>query len=82
MPDEIVPPPYIFEGADSTGPAQTTAKSMTSAVRETVHRAGEAFDAAKRPGMPLSILSNIAREAPLGALFAAFVIGVMVGRRG
>ena len=39
------------------------------------------MDSAKKPGMPLSVLSNVAREAPLGALFAAFLVGVLIGRR-
>jgi len=29
--------------------------------------------------MPLSILSNIAREAPLGSLLVAFLLGVAIG---
>jgi hypothetical protein len=37
----------------------------------------------RRPeaGMPLSILSNIALEAPLGSLLVAFLLGVLVARR-
>jgi hypothetical protein len=31
--------------------------------------------------MPLSVLSNIAREAPLGSLLIAFLLGVAVARR-
>jgi hypothetical protein len=31
--------------------------------------------------MPLSILSNIAREAPLGSLLVAFLLGAAVARR-
>jgi len=31
--------------------------------------------------MPLSILSHIAREAPLGSLLIAFLLGVAVARR-
>jgi hypothetical protein len=34
-----------------------------------------------KPGMPLSILSNIAREAPFGSLLVAFLLGVAVARR-
>jgi hypothetical protein len=33
------------------------------------------------PGMALSILSNIAREAPLGSLLVAFLLGVAFARR-
>jgi hypothetical protein len=35
----------------------------------------------RKPGMPLSVLSNIAREAPLGSLLIAFLLGVAVARR-
>ena len=31
--------------------------------------------------MPLSVLGNIAREAPLGSLLIAFLLGVAVARR-
>jgi hypothetical protein len=31
--------------------------------------------------MPLGVLSNAVREAPLGALFIAFVAGMVVARR-
>jgi len=41
----------------------------------------DAYDTARKPGMPLSILSNIAREAPLGSLLVAFLLGVAVARR-
>jgi hypothetical protein len=50
-------------------------------VKGTAHRIGDAIDAGKKPGMPLSILSNIAREAPLGSLLAAFLLGIAVARR-
>lgn len=38
-------------------------------------------DGAKKPGMPLSVLSNIARKAPLGSLLVAFLLRVAIGRR-
>ncbi|MDB5633121.1 MAG: hypothetical protein JWR49_1976, partial [Tardiphaga sp.] len=50
-------------------------------VKDTVHRIGDAIESGKKPGMPLSILSNIAREAPLGSLLVAFLLGVAVARR-
>ena len=40
-----------------------------------------AIEAGRKPGMPLSVLSNIAREAPLGSLLVAFLLGVAVARR-
>jgi hypothetical protein len=50
-------------------------------VKGTVHRIGAAIDTGRKPGMPLSILSNMAREAPLGSLLVAFLLGVAVARR-
>ena len=46
---------------------------------EILRRAGDqvrnAIKSGRQPGMPLSILSNIAREAPLGSLLCAFLSG-------
>ena len=80
MKDDIPPQPYIYEGIQSER-SRPPIEAVTETVKDTVKRASAAFDSAKKPGMPLSILANIAREAPLGALFAAFIVGVMVGRR-
>ena len=54
---------------------------VTEAVKDTANRIGDAIETGKKPGMPLSILSNIAREAPLGSLLVAFLLGVAVARR-
>jgi hypothetical protein len=54
---------------------------VSEAVKGTAHRIGDAIDAGRKPGMPLSILSNIAREAPLGSLLVAFLLGIAVARR-
>src|SRR5437588_11417011 len=54
---------------------------VTEAVKGTVNRVSGAIEAGRKPGMPLSILSNIAREAPLGSLLVAFLLGVAVARR-
>lgn len=82
---DIPPQPYIYEGADPMDEPRRTAKSTASRVFETLSRAGnaltEAFDNAKKPGMPLSVLSNVAREAPLASLLAAFLLGVAISRR-
>jgi hypothetical protein len=54
---------------------------VSDTVKATAHRLSDAYDTARKPGMPLSILSNIAREAPLGSLLVAFLLGVAVARR-
>ena len=46
-----------------------------------MHRIGDAIESGKKPGMPLSVLANVAREAPLGSLLVAFLLGVAVARR-
>jgi hypothetical protein len=74
-------PPLVYDGLDPVPEAKSTVQNATDAVRETAHRIGGAIDAGRKPGMPLSILSNIAREAPLGSLLAAFLLGVAFARR-
>lgn len=80
----VAPPkqPYIYEGIDPEPQTKSAVESFTDTLRDGIDRTCHAFEAAKKPGMPLSILSNVAREAPLGALLAAFVVGILVGRRG
>jgi hypothetical protein len=74
-------PPLVYDGLDPVPEAKSTVQNATDAVRETAHRIGGAIDAGRKPGMPLSILSNIAREAPLGSLLVAFLLGVAFARR-
>lgn len=81
MSDDAPPPPFIYEGLDPAAEPKSTIAEVSEAVKDTVHRVGNAIDNGRKPGMPLSILSNIAREAPLGSLLVAFLLGVAVGRR-
>ena len=74
-------PPYIYDGLDPVPHPKSTLGNAADAVKRTAHQVGEAIDAGRKPGMPLSILSNIAREAPLGSLLAAFLLGVAFARR-
>jgi hypothetical protein len=79
MMSDDAPPP--FEAVDPESDQKSKMAEVSDAVVGTAHRIGDAIDAGKRPGMPLSILSNIAREAPLGSLLVAFLLGVVVARR-
>jgi hypothetical protein len=79
MSDDAPFPP--FESFDTESDQKSKIAEMSDAVVGTAHRIGDAIDAGKQPGMPLSILSNIAREAPLGSLLTAFLLGVVVARR-
>jgi hypothetical protein len=54
---------------------------VADAVKGAAQKIGQAVDSGRKPGMPLSVFSNIAREAPLGSLLIAFLLGVAVARR-
>ena len=81
MSEDNPPPPYVYDGLEPPAEPKSTAREVSDAMKDTAHRIGDAIDAGKKPGMPLSILSNVVREAPLGSLFAAFLLGVVVARR-
>jgi hypothetical protein len=80
MSDDVPPPPFVYEGLDPTPEPKPTIEKISEAVKGTAQRVGDAVDAGRKPGMPLSILSNIAREAPLGSLLVAFLLGVAIAR--
>jgi hypothetical protein len=81
MSDGVPLPPFVYEGLDPVPEPKPTIEKVSEAVKGTVYRVSDAIDAGRKPGMPLSILSNIAREAPLGSLLIAFLLGVAVARR-
>jgi hypothetical protein len=81
MSDDSPSPPFVYEGLDPAPEPKSTITEVSEAVIGTAHRIGDAIDAGRKPGMPLSILSNIAREAPLGSLLVAFLLGIAVARR-
>jgi hypothetical protein len=78
----------FFMNDDSLGSApdpslepNSTIAQVSETVKSTVHTIGDAIASGRKPGMPLGILSNIAREAPLGSLLVAFLLGVAIARR-
>jgi hypothetical protein len=79
--DDIPLAPSAHEGLDPAPEPRSAMAEVSEAVKGTVHRVGGAIEAGQKPGMPLSILSNIAREAPLGSLLVAFLLGVAIARR-
>ena len=81
MSDERPEVPFVYEGLDPVAEQKSTVTEVSDAVKGTVNRISGAIEAGRKPGMPLSILSNIAREAPLGSLLAAFLLGIAVARR-
>ena len=81
MSDDIPPAPFAHEGLDPVPEPKSTIAEVSEAVKGMVNRVSGAIEAGRKPGMPFSILSNIAREAPLGSLLIAFLLGVAVARR-
>lgn len=81
MCNDAQPPPFNYEGMDPVPEPKSTIAEISDAIKAAVDFVQGAIDAGRRPGMPLSILSNMAREAPLGSLFVAFMLGIAVGRR-
>jgi hypothetical protein len=74
-------PPLVYDGLDPVPEPKSAISEISEAVNGAVNRVTGVIDAGRKPGMPLSILSNIAREAPLGSLLIAFLLGVAVARR-
>ena len=81
MSDDSPLAPFAYEGLDPGPERKSTIAEVSDAVKATVNRVSGAIEVGRKPGMPLSILSNIAREAPLGSLLVAFLLGVAVARR-
>jgi hypothetical protein len=79
--EDIPLAPYAHEGLGLAPEPKSAVAEVSEAVKGTVHRVSGAIEAGRKPGMPLSILSNVAREAPLGSLLVAFLLGVAVARR-
>lgn len=81
MTNEFPTQPYVYEGLDPTPEPKSAIDEMSDAVKGAANRIGNAIEKGRKPGMPLSILSNVAREAPLGSLLVAFLLGIAVARR-
>lgn len=81
MSDDRPQPPYVYDGLDPVAEPKSAFTEVADGVKGAVHRIGNAIDAGRKPGMPLSVLSNIVREAPLGSLLVAFLFGVACARR-
>lgn len=81
MSDETPLAPFIYDGMDPVPEPKSTLAEVSEAVKGTVNRVSGAIEAGRKPGMPLSVLSNIAREAPLGSLLVAFLLGIAIARR-
>jgi hypothetical protein len=67
--------------SDAAGPTKSAVDQAAELFRSASEKVNEAIDAVREPGMPLDAISRWARQAPLQALAAAFLIGVMTARR-
>ena len=74
-------PHLVYEGLDPSPEPKSAIAEISEAVDGAINRISSAIEAGRKPGRPLSILSNVVREAPLGSLFVAFLLGVAVARR-
>ena len=79
--DTQAPSPYTNDRPDPASEAKSTVADVSGAVKSAAHTVSDAIETGRKPGMPLTVLRNIAREAPLGSLLIAFLLGVAVGRR-
>jgi hypothetical protein len=66
---------------DTATDVSRTLTEVSVALQAAVGRLSDAITAARQPGMPLSTISAITREAPLASLCIAFLFGVAIGRR-
>lgn len=81
MSADIPRPPFIYEGVEDIEFEGPRSPALSEGVLEAINALKGAIAVARQPGMPLSILSNVVREAPLGSVLAAFLLGVAVARR-
>jgi hypothetical protein len=73
--------PYTYEKLESPAEPKSTFADVSDAVKSAGHTIGDVIESGRKPGMPLSVLSNVAREAPLASLLIAFLLGIAVARR-
>jgi len=74
--------PTLTERASETAKdAARTGAMLSDAFCAAVDKLTEVVEDARRPGKPLDTVAKLTRDAPLGALFVAFLVGVAVARR-
>jgi hypothetical protein len=62
-------------------PVESLHTVVVEGVKDAAQRANWAITEARKPGQPLDLLASIGRQAPLGSILIAFLLGVAVGRR-
>lgn len=71
-----------IDGPGKLDQAKEAVQAATQTVKETTQSVADAVDAGRQPGAPLDRLARWAQGAPLHAVTVAFLVGVLLGRRG
>lgn len=79
--DEPSQPNVAERAIDTATDVSRTLTEASAGLQAAVGRLRDAISAARQPGMPLSTISAITREAPLASLFVALLFGIAIGRR-
>jgi hypothetical protein len=79
--DTPAPSPYTNDRPDPAAEPKSPVADISEAVKSVAHTVRDAIEIGRKPGMPLSVLRNLARETPLGSLLIAFLLGIAVARR-
>lgn len=79
--EEPSQPGMAERAIDTATDVSRTLTDVSVGLQTAVNRLSDTIAAARQPGMPLSTISAITREAPLASLFVAFLFGVAIGRR-
>jgi hypothetical protein len=53
MSDESPGPPFVYDGLDPVPERRSALAEVAEALKEAVHRLGDAIDAGRKPGRPL-----------------------------
>jgi len=67
--------------SDAAEPTKSAIDQAGELFRSASQKVNGAIDAIQEPGTPLDAISRWARQAPLQALAAAFLVGVITARR-
>jgi len=71
-----------IDGPGKLDEAKEAVQAATQTVKETTQSVADAVEAGRQPGAPLDRLARWAKEAPLHAVTVAFLVGILLRRRG
>jgi ElaB/YqjD/DUF883 family membrane-anchored ribosome-binding protein len=71
-----------IDGPGKLDEAKEAVQAATQTVKETTQSVADAVEAGRQPAAPLDRLARWAKEAPLHAVTVAFLVGILLGRRG